>query len=207
MVHADKNTDVHVAKGVYVDNIEIPKGVRIFGSDENDVIIRAKSKKKVVVSMKDNTEINKVTIEKGNEGIWVKEDASVSIIKTIVKDNKETGIRIASGSTKKKEAVNITDSVIKDNGRAGIFSQKRRLVLINNEISSNESDGVDIAKGSSAWIEDNKFKDNDGSGLKLTLDGSDIWTKSNSYRDNKHSGIEINAFGAAGRVDINKSRF
>lgn len=207
LVHSDKRTDVHVAKGTYKDNIEIPKGVRIFGSDVDDVIIQAKNKKKVVVSMKDDTEINKVTIEKGRQGIWVKEDAEVSIIKCTVKNNDKDGISIAKGSTKKKDAVSITDSIIKNNGRAGIFSQKRRLVLIDNEIVDNETDGLDLAFGSSAWIEDNNFKDNDGSGMKLTLDSSNIWIKSNSFRNNGNEGIEISAWGTAGRIDINKSKF
>jgi hypothetical protein len=207
LIHADKRTDVHVAKGVYEENIEIPKGVKIFGSDRDEVIIRAKNRKKVVVSMKDDTEINKVTIEKGNEGVWIKKDAEVSIIKCIIRNNDDDGINIASGGVKKNNAVNIIDSIITENGRAGIFSQKRRLVLMNNEIIDNESDGVDLAAGSSAWIEDNKFKDNDGSGLKLRLDGSDIWTKSNTYRDNNHSGLEISDAGKAGRIDINKSKF
>jgi len=207
LVHTNNRSDVHVAAGVYEDNIEIPKGVRIFGSATNDVIVRAKNHKKVVVSMKDDTEINKLTIENGKEGVWIKKDAKVSIIKCTIRNNDKDGINIGSGSTKKNDAVSITDSMITRNGRAGIYSQKRRLVLIDNEISENDNDGVDIAAGSSAWIEDNYFKDNDGSGLKLRLDGSDIWTKSNKYRDNKHSGLEVNAFGATGRVDIAKSEF
>ncbi|NTW27517.1 MAG: hypothetical protein HGA36_04290 [Candidatus Moranbacteria bacterium] len=205
--HANNRTDVHVAKGEYKDNIEIPKGVKIFGSGQGEVVITAKNDRKVVVSMKDNTEINKLTIQEGREGVWIKEDARVSIIKCTIKDNRKDGINIASGSTKKADAVSITDSTIKNNGRSGIFSQKRRLVLINNEVIENDSDGADFAAGTSAWIEDNKFNDNDGSGLKLNFDNSNIWTKGNDYRDNKHSGLEVNAFGGAGRIDINKSNF
>lgn len=205
--HANDRTDVHVLKGVYKDNIEIPNGVRIFGSDADEVIIRAKSSKKVVVSMKNNTEINKVTIEKGKSGIWVAEDAKASIIKCVVKNNAGDGIKIGKGKVSSKKVVSITDSTIKDNGKDGIFSGKRRIVLINTEISGNENDGIDLAAGSSAWIEKNKFKDNDGSGMKLVLDGSDIWTKNNSFRSNDREGIEVDAFGQAGRIDINKSEF
>lgn len=207
LAHSNGRTDVHVAKGVYSDNIEIPKGVRVFGTSQHEVIIRAKKSNKVVVSMKDDSEINKVTIEKGREGIWVKEDAEVSIIKTIVRDNDKDGIKIGKGSIKKDDPVIITDSLIENNGRAGIYSQKRRLVLIDNEITKNESDGMDIASGASAWIENNRIKDNDGSGMKLTLDQSNIWTKSNTFRDNDHGGLEVNANGGEGRIDINKSKF
>lgn len=207
LVHANDRTDVHVAKGTYEDNIEIPKGVKIFGSGTDEVVVRARSHKKVVVSMKDNTEINKLTIEKGNEGVWIKKNSKASIIECVIKNNDKDGIKIESGSTKKKDAISITDSVIKNNGRAGIFSQKHRLVLINNEISGNGGDGVDIAAGASAWIEKNNIKNNDGSGIGLSLDGSDVWTKSNTYRNNGHSGLEINAYGGSGRIDINKSKF
>ena len=206
LVHANDRSDVHVAKGIYEDNIEIPKGVKIFGSDVDEVIVRAKSSRKVVVSMKDNTEINKLTIEKGREGVWVKNNSKVSIIKCVIKNNDRDGIKIGEGSTGKKEAVSITDSKIKDNGRSGIYSQKHRLVLMNNEISGNDSDGVDIAKGSSAWIEGNSIKDN-RTGMKLVLDGSDIWTKNNTFRSNKLSGLEVNAFGKSGRIDFNKAKF
>ena len=205
--NANDRTDVHVAKGTYEDNIEIPKGARVLGTDSSEVVLRAKSHKKAVVSMKDNTEINKLTIEKGNEGVWIKEDAKVSIIKCVIKNNDKDGVRIASGSTKKNDAISITESEITNNGRAGIFSEKRRLVLMDNEINENDSDGVDIAAGSSAWIQGNNFKNNNGSGLKLSLDNSDIWTKSNTFRGNDHSGVEVNSFGAGGRIDFNKAKF
>ena len=208
LVHANDRTDVHVAKGTYEDNIEIPKGVKIFGSDTDEVIVRAKSSRKVVISMSDNTEIDKLTIEKGKEGVWIKKDAKASIIKCVIRDNDKDGVRIGSGSNSKNEnPVTISESTIKENGRTGIFSQKRRLVLMDNEITNNDSDGADLAPETSAWIEGNKFADNDGSGMKLRLDGSDVWTKSNTYRDNGHSGLEINAFGGQGRIDVNKSKF
>lgn len=207
LASASDKTDVHVANGIYKDNIEIPKGVRVFGSSTSGVILQARDRNKVVVSMKDDTRINKFTIEKGREGIWVKKDAEVSIIKCVIKNNKKDGIKIESGSTKKKDGVTITDNKIKNNGRNGIFSQKRRIALEDNEIYENESDGVGFAAGVSAWIENNEFRDNDGSGLKIALDGSDIWTKSNTFNDNSHSGVEVNAKGKTGRVDISKSKF
>jgi hypothetical protein len=204
--HANDKTDVHVLKGVYEDNIEIPEGVKVFGSGADDVVIRAKSRKKAVVSMKDDTEINKVTIEKGKNGIWIKGNAKVSVINCVIQNNTSDGIKIEKGKVSNGNKVSITDSKIEDNGKNGILSGKRRLVLINNEILENDNDGIILDAGSSAWIEKNSIKDNDGSGMKLTLDGSDIWTKSNSIRNNDREGIEVNAYGQSGRIDINKSK-
>lgn len=205
--HSDKRTDVHIAKGEYKENVEIPKGVRVFGESKDAVVITAGRDSGSVVTMSDDSRINKVTIRKGGVGIKVREDSKVSIIECAIVDNDGDGIKIESGSTGKNDAISITDSVIRNNGRAGIFSKKHRLVIINNEISENDSDGIDISKGSSAWIEDNTVKNNGGSGMKVVMDESDIWTKSNTYRGNDHSGVEIDSFGKSGRVDFNKSKF
>jgi len=205
--HSSNKTDVHVAKGEYKENISIPKGVRVFGSNRSDVIIKADDDDKSVVTMYTNSEINKVTVKKGANGIKVKNGAKVSIIKCIVRDNDKDGIKIEEGPVWDTRTVSITDSTIKDNGRSGIYAEQRRLVIMDNEISGNDSDGIIIAAGSKGWMEDNQIKDNSGSGARLTLDGSDIWTKSNTFRNNGHDGIEVNAFGKNGRIDINKTKF
>lgn len=204
---ADDNTEIHIAAGTYKENIEIPKGVEVYGSDKNDVIIQAKNDDEPVVVMKNKTKINKVTIKKGKHGIKVKEDSRASIIKCVIKDNDKDGIRISGGKADKKKEVSITDSVIKNNGRTGIFSETRRIVIMDNEITDNESDGIDLAAGTSAWIRGNLVKNNDGSGMKLILDSSNIWTKNNTYYGNEREGVEVNGFGKAGRIDLNKSKF
>lgn len=203
--HAGKKTDVHIAGGTYKDNIEIPEGVRVYGEDKYDVVIVAKKKTKVVVSMQDNTRIDGVTIEGGRSGIWVDEKAEASISDCIIQDNHGDGIKIGWGKVKESTAVSITKCKIEDNENSGIYAGKRRLVIMKNEIINNDKDGIDIAAGSSAWIEKNEIKKNDKSGMKLNLDGSDIWTKSNSIWGNQGEGVEINAYGAAGRIDINKN--
>lgn len=204
---ADKNTEVHIAAGEYKDNIEIPKGVEVYGEGENKVKIIAKNDDKAVVMMSNDSTINKVTIQEGRYGIYVKKDAKASIVKVTVKNNDREGIKIDKADVKDSKKVSITESKITKNGRGGIYSQKRRIVLMDNEISENESDGVNLEAGSKAWIENNNIKNNDGSGMKLTLDESNIWTKKNDYRNNKHEGVEINAWGKTGRIDFNKSKF
>jgi nitrous oxidase accessory protein NosD len=132
--HANNRTDVHVAKGTYEDNIEIPKGVKVFGKDSDDVTIRSKSSKKVVVSMKKDTTIDGVTIEKGKSGIWVAENAKVSISKCVIRKNENDGIKIGGDGVKDSTRVSITKSRIEKNGKDGIYSGKRKLSLIDNEI-------------------------------------------------------------------------
>ena len=204
---ADKNTEIHIRAGYYKENLELPKGVEVFGSDRKKVIIEAKNDDIETVEMNHKTEINGVTIRGGKQGIEVDEGDRAYIVDCIIEDNRRDGIKIEKAPVKDKYKVSISDSIIRDNGRSGIYSEKRRLILTENEIYDNKTDGVDIAGGSQAWIYKNKFKENGASGLKMELDGSYTWTKNNTYRNNDREGVEINAYGEAGRIDINKSKF
>lgn len=203
---ADKNDEVHISKGTYKESIEIPDGVEVYGSDEDNVIIQGGSDDIAVVRMDDKTKLNKVTIRKGGNGIEVRTGAEASIIKVIIRDNSKDGIKIRSARVNDENKVSITDSVIKNNGRAGIYSESRRIVLMNNEIINNKSDGIDLAAGTSAWIQGNNIKNNDGTGLKTVIDYSQVWTKSNRFFGNEHGNLEINSYGKAGRVDISKTK-
>jgi hypothetical protein len=203
---AGNNDEVHISKGTYKESIEIPKGVEVYGSDEEDVIIQGKSDDVAVVKMGDETKLNKVTIRKGGNGIEVRTGAEASIIKVVIKDNDKDGIKVRSARVNDDNKVSITDSVIKNNGRAGIYSEIRRIVVMNNEIFNNKTDGIDLASGTSAWIQGNNIKNNDGTGMKLVIDFSQIWTKSNRFSGNEKGNLEINSYGKAGRIDIAKSK-
>lgn len=203
---AEKNDKLFVAKGEYEENIEIPKGVKVYGADRDEVVIKAKDNDAPVVEMNQDTKINKVTIKNGKVGIKVeKNDDDVSIIDCVIEKNKHDGIKIEKGSVSKSHPVSVTENVIRKNGWNGIYSETRRVVLMENNIYDNDRDGVELAEGSSAWIEDNRINNNDGVGFKFTLDNSNIWLKDNSIRDNDKSGMEVDSFGKVGRVDISKS--
>lgn len=202
---ADKNTEIHIANGTYNENIDIKAGVEIFGESRKGVVIVAKNKKEPVVSMRHGAKINKVTIRGGSYGIKVRDNAKVSVIKCLIKDNDKDGIMLENGELKVSRQASISENIITDNDGAGIFSQKRKLSIVENEIRGNDSDGVDIEKGSVAWIADNDIKNNGGSGMKLRIDGSNIWTRKNSITSNDHEGIEVSFRGRVGRIDVSKS--
>jgi len=206
MSKAGKKTEIHIAKGTYKENVEIKKGVEIYGSDRDKVIIKAKHDHDAVVVMNDNTTLNGVTVEEGRNGIWVEKRAGVSITDCIIRDNSRNGIQIESDGTGKDREVYVSKSSIKDNGQNGILAGKRKLSLSDNEIYRNSGDGIVVAGGSKAWIAGNSIRENDLSGMKITLDGSNIWTKKNSIRKNKREGIEVNFYGGAGKINIAKSK-
>jgi hypothetical protein len=201
-----KNSEIHISKGTYVENVNLKKGVEIFGESKSGVVIKASDKDEAVVKMEDDTTLDKVTVENGRYGVRVWGGAKASITQCIIKDNRRDGILIEGDNIKKSTMVSVSKSEIRDNHGTGIYSKKRKLSLTDNEIKNNEGDGVDIEKGSSAWIADNQISSNDKSGMKLRIDGSNIWTKNNSIRNNEREGIEISFKGRAGKINIAKTK-
>jgi len=203
---SNSKTDIHVAKGFYKENIEINKGVRLYGEDKDDVVIEARtSKKHPTIYMRDDTVIDKVTIKKGKYGISVAEDAKASIIKCVIKDSERDGIYINKGKIKDSRLVSISESIIRDNDGGGIYSAQRKLSIINSQIKDNGGDGLDIEAGASVWMNKNEITGNKKSGMKLRIDNSNIWTKKNKIAHNGREGIEVNFYGGAGRIDIKDS--
>lgn len=206
MDEADKGDEVHVRSGEYNENVKIKSGVKLVGSGEYSTIIKAKNDDKPAVTMKNGSKISDVTVKNGHYGIEVEGEGKVSIENCVIKRNKRDGIKIGKGDTKESKRVLIYKSVIKENGRAGISSEKRRVDLVKNEIYENKSDGVRLASGTNAWINNNLIRDNHGSALTLTLDFSNVWIKDNQFRDSDREGIEISSYGNSGNINIQKSK-
>jgi hypothetical protein len=206
MDEADNGDEVHMKSGEYHENVKIKSGVKLVGSGEYSTIIRAKNDNKAAVTMKNGSKISNVTVKNGYNGIEVEGDGKASIENCVIKRNKSDGIKIDKGDTSEFRRVLVYKSIIKENGRAGISSEKRRIDLSKNEIYENKSDGVWLASGVSAWFGNNMIRDNKGSGLAATLDFSNIWIKDNQFRDSNQEGIEISSYGNSGTINIQKSK-
>ncbi len=203
---AKKSTTVYVAKGTYKENITIPKDVKVVGGKRIDDVVIKGDNDEPTVSMKEDTEINNITISGGRHGVRVLEGAEAKIVKVVIKNSLRDGIHIDKGSRDKNDEVLIDASVIKGSRMAGIFSDKRSLIVTNTDIFGN-ADGVDLVGGIKAWFADNRIQDNRGSGFKLVMDGTDFWSKKNSVRRNGREGAEINSYGGVGNIGFKKATF
>ena len=204
---SDEDTEIHVSKGTYEENIELPKGVELHGSGNSEVFIQAKNDDEPVIRMQNETKIVSVTVEEGEYGVEVSRGDSAKIIDCNVRKNNKDGIRIKEGETSERDQVDIVSSYISKNGRAGIYSEKRKLSIVNNLIEKNDGDGIAVVGTASIWMSGNSVKNNEGSGMRVNLDGSNISAKRNLFSENNREGIEINSFGSTGKIDIQMSKF
>lgn len=205
--HVKKGTEVRVKNGEYKENITIPKDVKVVGDSNKreKVVIKAKNEDRPAVTMKDQSKLSYVTVKGGRHGVRIVTDAKAHLYNVVVKNSNRDGIHIDSAKTDKQHRVLLDTVEITQNDRAGIFAEKRFIVLTNSYVTSNKSDGVDFAMGTEAWLEKNSFSGNKGSGLKLVLDESEIWSKKNNIRNNGREGVEVNAYGAAGTIGFKKA--
>lgn len=203
---AKSGTRVFVAKGRYKENIDIPGDVKLVGGKNKDDVVIEGSKSKPTVTMHNDAEIQKVTIKGGRHGIRIEENAEAKIVNVVITGSERDGIHIDRGSLNKKDEVYIEKTTIKNSRLAGIFSEKRSVVVINSDIVRN-GDGIDFTAGVKAWLKDTRVNDNRGSGLKLTLDGASFWSRDLSVRRNGREGVEVNAYGAAGSIGFRETAF
>jgi len=203
---ADSHTRIYLKDGVYNENITLPAGAELYGSDEDGAaIIDAKDQDEPVITLKGGARIVRITVRDGKNGIKTDNDGKVNIIKCNIRSNHQEGIYINGNDTKKGNQVNITDSNIENNGNNGIFSEKRKITVQDSRIKNNGSDGISLGSGVDAWIESNSIRENSGSGIKARLDGAFIFTKNNTINDNDRAGVEVVSYGKSGRIDLSKS--
>ncbi len=207
--HAKDGSEVRVEKGTYKENITLPKGVKLVSAsgDRDDVTIDADNDDKTAVTMKHGSEIDSITIKGGRYGIRIDNNAKAHIYDVTIKDSGRDGIHIDSADTDKSHRVIIDKTTVKNSGAAGVYAEKRYVIILDSDINNNDGDGIDLAVGSKAWLEENRINSNGGSGMKVSLDKSSIFGKKNGFRDNKREGIEVSAFGAAGTIELKRSAF
>lgn len=207
--NAKDGTIVRVKSGTYKENVTIPKGVWLRSDAfKRDSVVIEGDNNDPTVTMKHGAELSKLTIDGGRHGIRVDENSKAEIIDVLVKNSDRDGIHIdASDKRDKQHRVYIEDSEIQGSDRSGIYSEKHYVVLVNNDVHNNRTDGADLEKGVKAWLENNRFNSNKGSGVKFALDDASVYGKKNGFRNNKREGIEVNASGVAGTIELKRSAF
>ena len=202
-----KDRDVKIKKGTYYENFKIWSDVEVYGEDKDKVIIIAEDGDTEVVKMYHDSEIHDVSVKYGERGIYVDSNAKALIKDCIIEGNDQDGIKAEEGEISSEHQLEIRNCEIKYNGRNGIFVLERKVEIQDNEIKGNEHDGVELQAGTEGEIKGNDFEENEGDGLRFTLDESDLEIISNDFSDNGREGIEVRSQGDEGDVLIKYSKF
>ncbi len=207
IVEDNDGTKIYVAQGEYKENFNIPEDAQVIGAGKDKTIIKGDDEEPVVY-MEHGTKLQGVTVQDGEVGILVKKNSRAEISSVIVKDNDKEGILALEAHDKgNRYALTVSDTIIKDNGRSGVYSEKRSVVIVDSSLYENNWNGVAVSKDSKLWLEDSKIYDNEKSGVHITLDESDIFVIDCDIEDNKREGLEMNVFVKGGYAKIDNNNF
>lgn len=203
---AGKGDVVRVKAGTYKENVTIPQGVKLMSDSENrdSVVIKSKNDEKPTVTMKNGSKLASVTIKEGRHGVRVAADAKANIYNVTIKNAVRDGIHADAAAVNDTKLLTIDKVYSAKNGMAGIYSESRKITILNSDIDSNKLDGIDLQGRNKAWIEDVRSRWNHSSGLKAVVDGSTITAKSSDFRNNGQAGVEAISNGGNGSLTVKK---
>ena len=199
---------IFIANGTYAEGVDIESPIKLLGASKNGVIIDA-SGQKMGISIDADSDIEKLTVKKGFYGIYVSENSSADINDVKIKESEDTGVQISKGSTRDSKKVTLKDSEISDSEGKGMYIQKRKIDIQNNEIKNNNEEGIDIRAGVRGTIKKNTITDNEEGGIEVILGSTKLKITSNKIRGNKASGINSQFYKEnkkVGDVTVSKNK-
>ena len=184
--HANNGDTIYVRIGIYTENIDVYKPLKIIGEERNTTIIEGKNKGDHIFDVTaDNVEITRFTIKNTSlgragikiesdnckvrdnivhecgDGIWIVESDNVTIQNNQVYHN-NFGI-YADGI----KSIQIIDDVFNANGDGVVLLQSSNVNLVNNKIINNDFNGVLHILCKSSFINKNDIHFNGNIGLKM----------------------------------------
>lgn len=171
--------------------------------------VKVKGKGNAVINgdivMRDGSFLSNVTINATNRGITVAKNASVHLKNVTIKGANDAGIW-----TEGKGKLKIENSTITRN-RKGVYVQSGKNVeLKGNEIKNNREEGLDIRANVRGSISNNTLSNNGEGGAEIVVNKSSLSIRNNKFSGNGSSGIALQFYKgskATGDIDIKNNTF
>lgn len=166
-IDAAKNGDVvYVYKGVYVEGLVISKMISLIGESESTTVIDGEGEPNVIRVTEDWVNISGFTIINGDHGIDLGVSSYCNVSNNIITGNSK-GIYLASTTNE--------------------FSGNN--TIADNEVSSNDWDGIYVQESSNNTISNNTASNNYNYGIHITWHSNDNTILNNTASYNGLAGI------------------
>ena len=188
-----KGSKIYIRNGEYSESISLGQGMKIYGQDKKNTIIKGSSGN-VTVTSSGNNLLKNLTVSGGSSGILAK--GEIEIRNCIVKNAYAKGIDLAENDD---EAI-IDGNLLESNGK-GVYAQKgRNIQITDNEIRNNAEEGIDIREKVSGKISGNSITGGKEGGIEFIVGSSDLVISGNSIKKNKASGLAAQFYPQAKKV-------
>lgn len=186
------NRQIYIKSGVYSEELTLPDYTTLTGVNKDSVIIDRDNLEGSTITTGANTVIENITVKGGNYGINIPSNNKTSINNCIIQNTKRIGVSIERGTNQLENEVVIYGSSISNNIRKGIYGEERFIYLINNNVSYNGEEGIDLRSNMRGTISGNNIERNSEGGIELEIRRTAIEISGNNLNYNRSNGITLN---------------
>lgn len=199
---------IFISNGTYMENLILDSSVSLTGESNTSTIINGIGSSKTIEIDKTSS-LSRLHIINGHEGVYISPGAGAEITSCKIENAQKIGIAIIKSSTSNSEKVTVSNSDISSGDGKGFYINKRKVEIVNNNISNNEEEGIDIRAGVKGSIKKNTISKNGESGIELIVGSSSLKITSNKIKGNSANGIANQFYKeskGSGKITLTKNR-
>jgi hypothetical protein len=190
-----KNKNIYIKKGTYSEQVKLENGTNLVGEDRSETTIDGSGRSYGIYFRSTNSRVSNLTVKKASKNIKVNRRSKAFINNCTIKEARGNGVEVDKSKYSNKYKFTFKNSSVKDSGKRGMYISRRKIEIVENEISGNDEEGIDFHTGMRGSIRKNEIKNNGESGIEMMVAGTKISIKENSLSSNDTHGITIQVYG------------
>jgi hypothetical protein len=137
----------------------------------------------------------------------VDKKSKATIRNCIIEEAGRFGIEVEKSSATKKYIFTLDDSKVSGSAAQGLFISRRKVSITDNEIYSNDEEGVDLHTGLKGKVAGNNIHGNGESGIESMLASSNLDISDNTLQNNHAQGVSVQVYSnkKGGKIKILKN--
>lgn len=198
---------VHISKGVYRENLSLPKNIILAGELDNTgaplaLIQSANAGSGRVVTANTNTKLFGLSIENGEYNLYIPQDKTdVLLSNCIIAKASKWGIFNEEHSSN-APTLRIIKTTVTENQRQGAYLKRSSVVIENSFFTKNGEEGIDLHSEMNTYINNVEVRENGEGGLETEIGDINLVIENSNFTGNKSSGINLQTFEANSSVEI-----
>lgn len=200
-----KDKTVFIKNGTYAESVALSGNTKIIGESKSGAIIDADGKDNAVNFFSTKSEIKNLTIKNAEAtNVIVDRKSRATIENCDIRKAGKFGVEARESSATERYKFTIKNSTVSDSGSQGLYISRRKISVTDDEIFSNNEEGIDLHQGVKGKISGNHIHGNSESGIESILTGANFTLRGNNIENNHTQGITVQVYSVnkGGRVKI-----
>jgi parallel beta-helix repeat protein len=203
--HDLKSKKIYIRNGEYKESFELTRKTKLYGESKGDVIINADGNQNAVNFVSTSSSLKDMTIKNAEAtNIIIDKRSKATITNCKIEKAGKYGIDVKKSSATDKYKFTLKNSEVSDSASQGLYIEKRKISIGDNEIFDNDEEGIDLHNSVKGTISGNNIHGNSESGIEAMLAGVSLNIKNNRIANNKTHGVTIQVYSTAkkGKVKL-----